>query len=152
MAIRLSSDLVLDVARAADPARVAKAVSNLNNGVESTQFASAGSAGGRSGGMGPQSTSFASFMATQGAAASRTSSAPIGPQAKAARELETLLLQQMIEAMLPKEGDSAFGKGTAGSVWRSMLAEHVARNVASSGQVGLEQVLTRDTTGQNLKA
>lgn len=40
--------------------------------------------------------------------------------------LQGLLLKSVVEVMLPKEGGSFFGDGTAGSVWRSMLAQHVA--------------------------
>lgn len=46
--------------------------------------------------------------------------------------LQGLLLKSVVEAMLPKEGGSFFGDGTAGSVWRSMLAQHVADELNQS--------------------
>jgi hypothetical protein len=141
MAISISSDLVLDVARAADPARVAKASSDLNAGVPVTDTALAGAVTGTA-----RSKSFASFLPQTPGPQTASVRQPISPEKKAANELETLLLQQMIESMLPKENSAVFGKGTAGSVWRSMLAEHVARKMSASGEVNLSKILTPKTS------
>ena len=43
--------------------------------------------------------------------------------------------------MLPKNSQSFFGKGTAGEVWKSMLAEKLGAQIASSDQVGLAKRL-----------
>ena len=142
MAISISSDLVLDVARAADPARVAKASAGLNSGVPVTDTALADAAGGAPARTKP----FASYLQQEpGMKQMAAARQPLSPEKKAANELETLLLQQMIESMLPKQDSASFGKGTAGSVWRSMLAEHVARKIASSGEISLSKILTPKT-------
>ncbi len=39
--------------------------------------------------------------------------------------------------MLPKDAQSAFGQGYAGDMWRSMMAERVADQIASSGRLGV---------------
>jgi peptidoglycan hydrolase FlgJ len=39
--------------------------------------------------------------------------------------------------MFPKDTPSAFGEGYAGDMWRSMLAERVADQIAASGRLGL---------------
>ena len=43
--------------------------------------------------------------------------------------------------MLPKDAGSVFGEGTAGDVWRSMLSEQIARQIAKSGALGLSRRL-----------
>lgn len=59
----------------------------------------------------------------------------------AAQEFEAFVLQSFVEAMLPKEAASAFGGGTAGAFWRSLLAEHVARELARAGGVGIARLV-----------
>lgn len=139
MSISISSDLVLDVARAADPGRVAKASAELNNGIPVADSLTP------TGTVARSSASFSSYLNQQVSMRMPSSgaNAPLSPERKAANELETLLLQQMIETMLPKSDGPAFGKGTAGAVWRSMMAEHVARQVTASGEINLAQILTR---------
>lgn len=62
-------------------------------------------------------------------------------QANAASEFEAFILQSFIQEMLPKDAESVFGKGTAGSVWRSMLSEKIANEVARSGGIGIAERL-----------
>jgi flagellar protein FlgJ len=52
-------------------------------------------------------------------------------------QFEAVLLQNMVEAMMPKDSEAMFGSGTAGSMWKSMLAEKVAAEIARSGAVGI---------------
>lgn len=139
MAISISSDLVLDVARAADPTRVAKASADLNAGTPIADR-SPGVTGAGTSTQRPFSAFLPQTYTLQQTSAARQ---PISPEKKAASELETLLLQQMLESILPKEDGAVFGKGTAGSVWRSMMAEHVARQLSSSGEIHLSNILTR---------
>lgn len=56
-------------------------------------------------------------------------------------QLEAFVLQSFIQTMLPKNSQSFFGKGTAGEVWKSMLAEKLGAQIASSNQVGLAKRL-----------
>jgi Rod binding domain-containing protein len=39
--------------------------------------------------------------------------------------------------MLPKNATNVYGKGTAGEVWRSMLAERIGEELAKSGEIGI---------------
>ena len=50
-------------------------------------------------------------------------------------------MQTFIQSMLPKNAKHVFGKGLAGDIWRSMLAEKLANEMARSGQVGLAKRL-----------
>lgn len=58
---------------------------------------------------------------------------------EAFRQFESFVLQSFIETMLPKGAESVFGKGTAGSVWKSMLAEKLADQISRSGGIGIAQ-------------
>lgn len=62
---------------------------------------------------------------------------PTSKMAKAHRDFEVVVLQNMIETMLPDSADTVFGKGVAGKTWKSMLAEKLAQQVALSGDLGL---------------
>jgi peptidoglycan hydrolase FlgJ len=59
-------------------------------------------------------------------------------------QFEALLLQNMIEAMMPDDAVSVFGSGTAGKVWKSMLAEKVALEIAQTGEIGIAKQLAAD--------
>jgi flagellar protein FlgJ len=65
--------------------------------------------------------------------------APASKQAEAFRQFESFILQSFIETMLPKNAESVFGKGTAGGVWKSMLAEKLADQISRSGGIGIAQ-------------
>ena len=53
------------------------------------------------------------------------------------RRFEAMVLQTFIQNMLPKEGAAVYGKGMAGEMWKSMLAEKVAGVVAERGGIGI---------------
>ncbi|MDE2579149.1 MAG: hypothetical protein KGL46_10115 [Hyphomicrobiales bacterium] len=122
MSIAPLSDLVFDVARAADPARAAAAAKIL--GASSIAPASVAA------------TPDNSFRKTLASAAPPPLVRPPKPQLRASAsqsaysQLGALLVQKMIEGAMPDHGGSMFGKGFAGSTWKSMLAEHVAQAVA----------------------
>jgi Rod binding domain-containing protein len=52
-------------------------------------------------------------------------------------QFEAVLLQNMIEAMMPEDDSAVYGSGTAGSVWKSMMAEKVATEIARTGRLGI---------------
>jgi hypothetical protein len=43
--------------------------------------------------------------------------------------------------MLPKNAESVFGKGTAGGIWKSMMAEKLADQISRSGGIGIARKL-----------
>ena len=53
------------------------------------------------------------------------------------RRFEAMVLQTFIQNMLPKDGAAVYGKGMAGEMWKSMLAEKVAGVVAERGGIGI---------------
>ena len=70
----------------------------------------------------------------------------IAAGAKAGRALEAFVLQNFIQSMMPKS-ERIFGKGNAGEVWRSMMSEQIAKQVAEAGGVGIARALTPQTPG-----
>jgi Rod binding protein len=67
------------------------------------------------------------------------SSASSSKSGDAFRQFESFVLQSFIETMLPKNAESVFGKGTAGAIWKSMLAEKLADQISRSGGIGIAQ-------------
>ena len=123
-----ATDLVMEVARAADPARAQAVVERLN-------------ALARDGAASPQDFSTALNAVASAPSPPALASAPPPPPPSRARKAETqfesVMLSQFIGEMLPKDTPSAFGQGYAGDMWRSMLAERVADQIAASGRLGL---------------
>ena len=59
-----------------------------------------------------------------------------------------MALATMIEAAMPDEAASYFGEGTAGSVWKSMLAEQIAEQMAKAGGIGIAAQLARSAQAE----
>lgn len=59
------------------------------------------------------------------------------------RKFEAFVLQMFVESMLPKDASNVFGKGTAGTVWRSMLAEQISNEMAKGSGVGIAKQLAK---------
>lgn len=64
-------------------------------------------------------------------------------QTEAFRQFELFILQSFIETMLPKNAESVFGSGTAGGVWKSMMAEKLADQISRSGGIGIAQRIAK---------
>ncbi len=120
MAVRLPSDLVVDVMRAASPAQVQMAAARLKaaSSVESGTLFTEALQSLRSAKPNDVYTQFESFM-----------------------------LRDAVEEMLPKTGSGAFGEGFAGGVWRSMAAEQFASIFTRHGGLGIAEMM-RARAGQ----
>lgn len=61
---------------------------------------------------------------------------------KAVADFESLLISQMLKAMRETvDKDSLFGGGRAEEIYTSMLDDELSRNIASSGGIGLSDIL-----------
>jgi peptidoglycan hydrolase FlgJ len=135
------TDVILEVASAADPSRATLAAQRLN--------AIAGS--------NVQPADFASNL-NEAASVANTTSAPLpnaanartyltrlpgGPDklGQAKTQFEAMMLNSFVSEMLPKDTGEVFGQGTAGDMWRSMLADQVSTQIAKSGKLGLARRL-----------
>lgn len=155
MAISPPSDIVLDVARAADPSRQQVAFERLQrmgSGVAGTQFAAAvdeAAPTASAPGLASAREKFASL------APAKLNNAPNAAQAKSAKtmqQFEAQVISTFIEQMMPEASANNFGSGTAGGVWRSMLSEQIANQIAKAGGLGLREkveaaIAARNTTG-----
>lgn len=56
-------------------------------------------------------------------------------------QFEAFVLQSFIQAILPQNATEVFGEGTAGEVWKSMLAEKMAMQMAEAGGVGIAKMI-----------
>jgi Rod binding domain-containing protein len=59
-------------------------------------------------------------------------------------QFESMVLRNFVEAMLPKESEAVYGKGLAGDMWKSMMAERVADVVAERGGIGISDRVLGD--------
>jgi peptidoglycan hydrolase FlgJ len=143
-----ATDLIVDVARAADPKRQQVALRRLE-AAATNSAASFASVAGETGG-GAQSNASSTWRAAGvglRAASQTASNAPMPTVASnaavdATKKFESLVLQVFFEALLPKD-EEQYGSGAAGGVWRSMMAEQLANRFAASGAVGLNKVLEK---------
>ena len=122
MAVSLPTDIIMDVARAADPDRVQAARDRLSS------YAS----------QAPAATSFAATLDASPAGTARAS-APAGPF----QQFEAFVLQSFLENMLPEDNEAVVGNGLAGGMWKSMMAEQLANQLAKAGGIGIaDRILT----------
>lgn len=150
MTIAPGSDIVLDALMAADPAKshaVAEKLSQLRSsraGDFDTAIAApdgANPASATRAVAAPKDAVTAALLAQRPPPRIDTTASSRGTVAPAYRKFEAFVLQTFIEAMLPKDSAVNFGKGVAGDVWRSMLAEQLGSAVAKSGGVGIAKFL-----------
>lgn len=144
------SDILLGVSNAADPARFREAVSKLRAlSTDQGEFSAMLTSNTPSGRTAAQSA-FVS-RGPEDALTPPSSSATPGSKAVVAsnsagigdifNKLEAFIMQTFIQSMLPKEAPAVYGKGTAGDVWKGMLAEKMGNEVAKSGQLGIAKRL-----------
>jgi len=132
MSISPASDLILDVARAADPQKAAATTRALatagNEQLQGADFANAldqTATAWRS----TRDFSYQNPIASKNSVQSAASKAAVG--------LESVLLKSFVDQMLPKDAVEVFGSGVAGDCWKSMLAEKIANEMARSGALKL---------------
>jgi peptidoglycan hydrolase FlgJ len=139
VAINTPSDILLDVAAAAHPGKLRAATQRL----EETGSEKPGAA--FTAALETMDRAKAAGAAPQRAAApqhGRTAVLlPRESQAKAHEKFEAFFLQNAVEAMLPQDAENVFGSGTAGDIWRSMLAEQIAAEIARGMKFGIAEQL-----------
>lgn len=159
MAISPPSDLLLDVATAADPAKLKEARERLDKSRagEAGEAFQAALATAATTAAAPAATpaqaakavaakaAAAQAPATQTAAIQTFRNAPMvradTSEAKARQKFEAYFLQTAVQEMLPKDAESVFGTGLAGDIWKSMLAEQLAAEMAKTAKFGIAERL-----------
>jgi Rod binding domain-containing protein len=125
LAISPPSDIVLDVARAAGPTDIAEARAALAK---------------RAGGA---SAPFSVGEVPTTLSRTATDKTESGDATKFKR-FEAMVLQTFIQNMLPKDTEGVYGKGLAGDMWKSQLAEHIADVMAERGGIGIARSMLAD--------
>jgi peptidoglycan hydrolase FlgJ len=150
MIVTQTPDLVLDVLQAADPVTQRAATVKLDASRSSiadfgvTLDAEAGKAAAASSAGDDQwSKTTPTEMGSQGGA---NATAPVRVIKAASsgdvyRKFEAFVLQVFVETMLPEKAQDIFGKGTAGGIWRSMLAEQLGNQLAQGKGIGIAKQL-----------
>jgi peptidoglycan hydrolase FlgJ len=140
MAFSPKTDVILEVASAADPSRASLAAQRLNaiagsNATPADFVSSLNQAAGVA--------NAPSSLPGGADARSRLAEAASGPEklGKAKTQFEAMMLNSFVSELLPKDTGEVFGQGMAGDMWRSMLAEQVSTQIAKSGKLGLARRL-----------
>jgi peptidoglycan hydrolase FlgJ len=140
MAFNPRTDVILEVASAADPTRATVAAQRLNalagSNAPPGDFAANLAQAAAPGSAAPP-LAYAADMR------SRLTAAPNAPDklGKAKTQFEAMMLNSFVSEMLPKDTGEVFGQGMSGDMWRSMLAEQVSTQIAKSGKLGLARKL-----------
>lgn len=147
MAISPPSDIVNDVARAADPARYQAAAQKLLEGASAVDGASFEDAVKSAAGQ-PRVGIGADVYTLRNSLRNDAESASAARTKKAHQEFEAYILQTFVESMLPKDAENTYGKGNAGAIWKSMMAEQIGAQISRSGGIGIaEKVLGQGKSG-----
>ena len=146
MAIQPPSDILLDVASAADPAKVRAATARLaklaaDPAAIDKDFGKALAAATSTGKAGVAATS-PTPTSLHAATSSDATTLKRGVTHKGDvyQKFEAVLLQNFVESMLPKDDELYGGKETAGA-FRSMMAEQLANQISKAGGIGIAKAV-----------
>ena len=142
MAIAPPSDLLLDVARAADPAKVREATAKLARLAADPSATNDGFDKALSKAKVARPDPPASAAPSPLPAAAGSLRATAQPKADAYKKFEAVLLQNFVESMLPKDDDS-FGDSASAGIYRSMMAEQLATQIANAGGIGIAKAIEK---------
>nr|WP_167365055.1 rod-binding protein [Mesorhizobium qingshengii] len=132
LAISPPSDIVMDVARAVDP-----------TDIEAARAALTKRAGGAAGTFSVDTAASVDAGSILSRATADKAAASTDP-AKKFKKFEAMVLQTFIQNMLPKDTEGVYGKGLAGDMWKSQLAERVADVMAERGGIGIAKSMLAD--------
>lgn len=129
MAISPPSDIVLDVARAAEPQALEAARARLASRA-GTALAAAST-----------SQPF-SLGDLRNSALAGTEAPGAGPETY--RKFEGMVLASFVQSMLPEQADSVYGGGISGEMWKSLLSQQLGTVIADRGGIGIADRLLKD--------
>ncbi len=143
MSIKPPSDIVLDVARNADADMAATATRRLE-ALASSQATDLPSFGVTLQGVG--STTARQAEATLAGVklpprSQSTAHTGMARGKEVAQQFEATVLSAFINDAMPKSVSAYYGQGMAGDIWKSMLSDQIAHQLAKSGSLGLARRL-----------
>ncbi|MBX9456656.1 MAG: rod-binding protein [Rhizobium sp.] len=147
MAISPPSDIVLDVLNNADPSRLEVAQAQLKAGqatAEARRLASTDASFDAALRKDPVSNTHKLKHRLDGIEKKEV------PETY--RKFEAMVLQNFIKTMLP-DSDEVYGKGASGEIWKGMMAEKIAEEIAKEGGIGIaDKLLDHGATSLKDKA
>lgn len=60
------------------------------------------------------------------------------------RQFEGVVLQNFIKNMMPEDSEAVYGKGNAGEIWKSMMAEQIGNTISERGGIGIAEQMYSD--------
>ncbi|WP_420410654.1 rod-binding protein [Hoeflea sp.] len=155
MSIQTATDLILDVVRAADPAVAQKAEAMLEAAsVRKSEAAARTPAFERQLLASSDSSALQVTRAMDAIEARAETSAAtdmIDKTAETYQRFEAMILQKFIGSMLPQDSEELYGKGTAGEIWKGMMAEQLGAVLAKGGGIGIADRMLADRIGAVVK-
>jgi hypothetical protein len=149
MAISPPSDILLDVASAADPVRLRAATARLAKLAAEPTASNEGfgkALAAASGDLQDSSSTKADRTSASASAVPSTGGPTLTRQPSHSKDVyqkfEAVLLQNFVESMLPKDDDTFGDKNTAGA-YRSMMAEQLAGQLAKAGGIGIAKAVEK---------
>ncbi|MCZ4290537.1 rod-binding protein [Hoeflea alexandrii] len=129
MSIQTATDIILDVVRAADPAVAQRAEAMLEAAsIRKSEQAAATPAF--------QHQLLASADQSSVSVASAQDAAP-DKSLEVYQRFEAMILQNFVGSMLPTDSEQLYGEGTAGEIWKGMMAEQLGAVLAKGGGIGI---------------
>ena len=129
MSIQTATDIILDVVKAADPAVAQRAEAMLE------------AASARKSERAAATPAFQHQLLASSDKSSISVSAPglavPDKTMETYQRFEAMILQSFIGDMLPKDSEQLYGKGTAGEIWKGMMAEQLGAALAAGGGIGI---------------
>ncbi|ALE02983.1 rod-binding protein [Bartonella ancashensis] len=141
MAIQPLSDIVFDVARAADPLEYRASVEKLYSAQNVVRTQGVEQVGER---FSELVSSDLLALKGEGHQAPMQSETAKDRESEVFRDFESFMLQSLIENMFTTDSQSFFGKGQTGKIWKSMMVEQLAKEFANSGGIGVAQMLASE--------
>lgn len=140
MSISVPSDLVLDVVNAASPEAARKAENMLAAAAATKAKASAATDKFTTevAGLGGDTT--ASLVDLRSRLEAKATEVEV-PEAY--RKFEAMVLGNFVQTMLPSDNEDVYGKGTAGDIWKGMMADKIGQVISEGGGIGIAERLAK---------
>ncbi len=146
MSIAPPSDIVLDVAQAADPLKLQAATAKLARMAAGGGAGEAGFAAALDAALAPPATKPLPSSFGTGTTLWPTTPAVQPRGTSAYQKFEAVILQNFVQNILPKD-ENLFGDAASADIVRSMLAEQLATQLAQSGRLGIAKMIAGAHSG-----
>lgn len=65
------------------------------------------------------------------------------------QKFEAVILEQFVKHMLPEDTEVIFGEGTAGEIWKGMMAQQIGATISEAGGIGIANHMLGSFQGPN---